>query len=218
MKLLHIDSSIRQENSITRSLSAQLVEQWCKIYPDAVVERLDLALEAPNHFNNDSLGVKYGLQAQPTERQRVENAISEQLLTQFLESDVIIMGVPLYNFTVPTQLKAWIDRLAQPGRTFKYVDGVAVGLAGGKTIIAALGRGSIYSSTEMGQAKEHQETYLKVMFGFFGITDVRIVRAEGISMGEAAMQAGIKNGQAEVAALIAAEIESPSRKEGVLAS
>ncbi|MBC7203078.1 MAG: NAD(P)H-dependent oxidoreductase, partial [Pusillimonas sp.] len=117
MKLLHIDSSIRAENSITRRLSAELVSQWCEIYPDTAVERLDLAVDAPNHFNNDSLGVKYGLQTEPTERQRAENALSEKLLKQFLETDVIIMGVPLYNFTVPTQLKAWIDRLAQPGRT-----------------------------------------------------------------------------------------------------
>ncbi|MCI2809105.1 FMN-dependent NADH-azoreductase [Eoetvoesiella caeni] len=218
MKLLHIDSSIREENSVTRSLSAELVEQWCKIYPGVAVDRLDLAIEAPNHFNNDSLGVKYGLQDKPTERQRVENAISEKLLTQFLETDVIVMGVPLYNFTIPTQLKAWIDRLAQPGRTFKYVDGAAVGLAGGKTIIAAMARGSIYSTTEIGQAKEHQETYLKVMFGFFGITDLRFVRAEGISVSPDAMRAGVKNGHAEVAALIAEEAKVLSWKERALAS
>ena len=218
MKLLHIDSSIRNDNSVTRRLSSELVAQWCGIYPNTQVERLDLALDAPGHFNSDSLGVKYGLQAEPTQRQRAENALSERLLTQFLETDVIVMGVPLYNFTVPTQLKAWIDRLAQPGRTFKYVDGVSVGLAAGKTIIAAVGRGSIYSATEAGQAKEHQETFLKVMFGFFGITDIRFVRAEGISMGEAAMQAGVQNGYAEVAALIAAEAKAPSRKAETLAS
>lgn len=217
MKLLHIDSSIRDENSVTRRLSAELVEQWCKIYPETAVQYLDLAIDAPSHFNNDSLGVKYGLQAQPTERQRIENAISEKLLTQFLETDVIVMGVPLYNFTIPTQLKAWIDRLAQPGRTFKYVDGVAVGLAPGKTIIAALARGSIYSSTEIGQAKEHQETYLKVMFGFFGVTDVRFVRAEGMSVSQDAMLAGVKNGHTEVAALIAEEAKA-ARKVGALAS
>jgi FMN-dependent NADH-azoreductase len=214
MKLLHIDSSIRAENSVTRRLSAELVKQWCEIYPDTVVDRLDLALDPPNHFSNDSLGVKYGLQDEPTERQRAENALSEKLLTQFLESDVIIMGVPFYNFTVPTQLKAWIDRLAQPGRTFKYVDGVAHGLAGGKTLIAVLGRGGIYSTTEEGRAKEHQETFLKVMFNFFGIEDIRFVRAEGMSKGEAIMQAGIETGYAEIAALIAAESQVSRRKAG----
>ncbi len=153
----------------------------------------------PNHFSADALGIKTGVQAEPTEAQRSENAVSEQLVSQFLAADVIVVGAPLYNFTVPTQLKAWIDRLAQMGRTFKYTDKGPVGLATGKTVIVASTRGGIYSTSEGGQAMEHQESYLKVVFGFFGITDMRIVRAEGVAMGDAAKAAALNAAQADIA-------------------
>jgi len=99
---------------------------------------------------------------------------------------VVVIGAPFYNFSIPTQLKAWIDRIAQPGRTFQYTANGPEGLAKGKTVIIASTRGGVYSTSEGGQAMEHQESYLKVVLGFFGVTDVRFVRAEGVAMGEAA--------------------------------
>src|SRR5665647_1519661 len=117
MKLLHVDSSILGTHSVSRQLSAEVVAEWRKNHPDTQVEHLDLALNAPSHFGADAMGIKSGVQAEPTEAQRRENAVSEQLVSQFLASDVIVIGAPLYNFTVPTQFKAWIDRLAQIGRT-----------------------------------------------------------------------------------------------------
>jgi FMN-dependent NADH-azoreductase len=202
MKLLHVDSSILAAGSVSRQLTAEIVAEWCKAHPGTAVDSLDLAVDTPNHFGADALGVKFGLQAAPTEAQRRENQESERFISQFLAADVVVIGAPLYNFTVPTQLKAWIDRLAQAGRTFKYTDQGAVGLAGGKTVIVALTRGGIYSTSEGGQAMEHQESYLKVIFGFFGITDMRFVRAEGIAMGDAAKAAGVAAGRAGIAAVI----------------
>ena len=201
MKLLHVDSSILGTNSVSRQLTAELVAQWRKSHPETNVEHLDLALNTPSHFSADALGIKTGIQAEPTEAQRRENALSEQLVSQFLASDVIVVGAPLYNFTIPTQLKAWIDRLAQIGRTFKYTDKGPVGLATGKTVIVASTRGGVYSSSEGGQAMEHQESYLKVIFGFFGITDVRIVRAEGLAMGDASKAAALSAAGADIAAV-----------------
>ena len=186
MKLLHIDSSILGTNSTSRLLSGEVVAAWRAAHPDTDVDYLDLAANAPSHFSADALGIKTGVQAQPTEAQRRENDLSEKLVSQFLASDVIVIGTPFYNFSIPTQLKAWIDRLAQIGRTFKYTDKGPVGLAGGKTVIVASTRGGVYSTSEGGQAMEHQESYLKVIFGFFGITDVRFVRAEGVAMGDEA--------------------------------
>ena len=107
-----------------------------------------------------------------------------------------MVGAPLYNFSIPSQLKAWIDRVAQVGRTFKYTDKGPQGLAGGKTVIVASTRGGVYSATEGGRAMEHQESYLQTVFGFFGITDVRFVRAEGLAMGDAS----------KAQALVAAEL------------
>lgn len=198
MKLLHVDSSILGTHSVSRQLTAEIVASWLKSHPDTTVEHLDLATDAPNHFSADAIGIKVGVQAEPTEAQRYENSISEQLVEQFLGADVIVVGAPFYNFGIPTQLKAWIDRLAQAGRTFKYTEQGPVGLAGGKTVIVASTRGGMYSTSEGGQAMEHQESYLKVIFGFFGITDVRIVRAEGLSMGEAPKAEALANARQQI--------------------
>ena len=119
-------------------------------------------------------------------------------MSQFLAADVVVIGAPLYNFSIPTQLKGWIDRLAQPGRTFRYTDQGPEGLAKGKTVIVASTRGGVYSTSEGGQAMEHQESYLKVVLGFFGITDVRIVRAEGLAMGEDAKNQALSTAKADM--------------------
>ena len=192
MKLLHVDSSILGTGSVSRGLTREIVAQWRRRHPDTEIEYLDLAVDAPAHFGPDALGIKFGLQDAPTEAQRRENAVSERLVSQFLAADVIVMGAPLYNFTIPTQLKAWLDRLAQAGRTFKYTDKGSVGLAGDKTVIVASSRGGVYSASAESEALAHQESYLKVVLGFFGISDVRVVRAEGTAMGDAARAAGIK--------------------------
>ena len=200
MKLLHVDSSILGAHSVSRQLTAEIVAEWRKSRPDTTVEHLDLALNAPNHFGADAIAVKGIAQPEPTDAQRAENAVSEQLVSQFLASDVIVIGAPFYNFSIPTQLKAWIDRLAQPGRTFTYTDKGPTGLATGKTVIVASTRGGAYSTSEGGQAMEHQESYLKVVFGFFGVTDVRIVRAEGLAMGEAPKAAALSAARADMEA------------------
>jgi len=202
MKLLHVDSSVVGANSVSRQLTAEIVQGLRAAQPDASVQYLDLAVDAPNHFGPDSLGIKFGMQEEPTEAQRRENEVSERLVSQFLAADVIVVGAPFYNFSIPSQLKAWIDRLAQAGRTFKYVDGAPVGLAGDKTVIVASSRGGIYSTSEAGQAMDHQEAYLKVVFGFFGITDVRFVRAEGVAMGAEAKESAIDAARVSVSSLI----------------
>ena len=204
MQLLHIDSSILGSHSVTRTLTAQISAQWQASHPGTTVEHLDLAVATPSHLSAESLGFRMPADgATLTATQRVENAISEQLVQQFLAADVIVIGAPLYNFSIPTQLKAWIDRICQVGRTFKYTATGPVGLAGGKTVIVALGRGGVYSASEGGRAMEHQESYLSVVFGFLGITDVRFVRAEGVAMGPEAKATALAAAEKEIAALAA---------------
>lgn len=183
MKLLHIDSSILGAYSVSRQLTKDTVAQWVATHPGTTVDYLDLAVDTPNH-----LSVNAVLQAQPAELNEVhkqENEVTERLVSQFLAADVVVVGAPLYNFSIPSQLKAWIDRVSQRGRTFVYSETGPQGLAGGKTVIIASTRGGEYSTSEGGRAMEHQESYLQAVFNFFGITDVRIVRAEGLSMGDA---------------------------------
>ncbi|OIQ71560.1 FMN-dependent NADH-azoreductase 1 [mine drainage metagenome] len=203
MKLLHVDSSILGTYSASRQLTTEVVAQWLKVHPETTVQYLDLAANPISHFGADALAIKGVVQAEPTDAQRAENALSEKLVSQFLAADVIVIGAPFYNFSIPTQLKSWIDRLAQPGRTFTYTESGPTGLATGKTVIVASTRGGAYSTSEGGQAMEHQESYLKVVFGFFGVTDVRIVRAEGLAMGDAPKAAAMSAARADMDAALA---------------
>ena len=185
MKLLHIDSSILGDHSVSRQLTQDTVAQWARKHPGTTVDYLDLAVNTPSHLSADSLGFRAPAGAEQTDVQQRENVISEALVTQFLAADAIVVGAPLYNFSIPSQLKAWIDRIAQVGRTFKYTETGPQGLAGGKTVIVASTRGGVYSTNDWGRAAEHQESYLQTVFGFLGITDVRFVRAKGVAMGDA---------------------------------
>jgi FMN-dependent NADH-azoreductase len=201
LKLLHIDSSPLGTQSVSRELTRRIVAQWQASHPGTTVEHLDLATDAPTHLGVDSLGFRLGANAEGlTEVQKRENAISEQLVSQFLAADVVVVGAPMYNFSVPSQLKAWIDRIAQAGRTFKYTEQGPVGLAGGKTVIVASTRGGAYSANPALAFLDHQESYLQALFGFLGVTDVRFVRAEGVAMGDAAKAQALASADAQIQA------------------
>lgn len=198
-QLLHIDSSILGGNSVSRQLTAQIVASWRAANPNTEISYLDLAVDTPSHLSAESLGFRLPAGSEGlSEIQQRENAISEALVSQFLAADVVVIGAPFYNFAIPSQLKAWIDRIAQVGRTFKYTDKGPVGLAGGKTVIVASTRGGVYATSDAGNAMEHQESYLKTIFGFLGVTDVRFVRAEGLAMGDAAKAAALSAAQANI--------------------
>jgi FMN-dependent NADH-azoreductase len=210
MKLLHIDSSPLASASASRELTRRTVRQWQAAHPGTTVEYLDLAIDAPTHLDADSLGFRRGSGAlEPSEAQRRENAVSERLVRQFLGADVIVVGAPMYNFSIPSQLKAWIDRIAQAGRTFRYTAKGPEGLAGGKTVIVVSTRGGQYAGIPFMEAMEHQESYLRTVFGFFGITDVRIVRAEGLAMGDDARAAAMAAADAAIAVHTAEAANQP---------
>ena len=210
MKLLHIDSSILTGNSVSRALTAQTVQSWLSRNPETVVEYLDLGAQAPDHLSADALGFRAPANTQGVSpAQAQQNAVSERLVSQFLSADVVVIGVPLYNFSIPSQLKAWVDRVLQPGRTFKYTEAGPQGLAGNKTVILALTRGGVYSSSDGGRAMEHQESYLKTVFGFIGVTDIRLVRAEGLAMGESAKSAALAGAEVEINRLTAIAANEP---------
>lgn len=203
-KLLHIDSSILGGNSVSRQLTAQIVASWQASHPGTEVSYLDLAIDTPSHLSADSLGFRMPAGSAMTDVQTRENAVSEALVSQFLASDVIVIGAPLYNFSIPTQLKSWIDRVAQVGRTFHYTETGPKGLAVGKTVVVASTRGGMYSTTEAARALEHQESYLQAVLGFLGITDVRFVRAEGLAMGDAKKAEALAEAKQHIDALQAA--------------
>ena len=200
MKLLHIDSSPLGDASVSRQLTRKAVAQWTASHPATEVEYLDLAASAPSHLDMDSLGFRLGIDAaELTPAQKRENALSEKLVSQFLAADVVVIGAPMYNFAIPSQLKAWIDRIAQAGRTFRYTAAGPEGLATGKTMIVVSTRGGMYAGLP-GEVMDHQESYLKTVFGFLGIADVRFVRAEGLAMGDQARAKALDTADLEIRA------------------
>lgn len=182
MKILQIDSSPLGDASVSRQLTKATVEAWRARYPQAELVRRDLVANAPEHLTAERLAViKFGKDAELTPAQAEERALIDAIVEEFLSADVVVIGAPMYNFSVPTQLKAWIDRLAQAGRTFRYGETGPVGLAGGRKVIIASSRGGIYTAGL--EALDHQEAYLRTVLGFIGVTDIDFVRAEGLSMG-----------------------------------
>ena len=166
MKLLHLDSSALGANSVTRELSAAIVARWQDALPGLSVDYRDLDTNPVPHLTGRSLA-----KADPAEA-----ADATRVMQQFLDADVIVIGAPMYNFGVPSTLKAWIDRIAIAGTTFRYTETGPEGLVGGKRVIVASGRGGIHGNG----ATDFQENYLRQVFGFLGITQVEFVRAEGV--------------------------------------
>ncbi|HLY53798.1 MAG TPA: NAD(P)H-dependent oxidoreductase [Steroidobacteraceae bacterium] len=183
MKVLHIDSSILGDGSASRALTRQIVARLKGAHPEAEVIYLDLAAEALPHFSLAGAD-------QPEANARA--------LGQFLAADVLVIGAPIYNFSIPSQLKAWIDRISVAGRTFRYTANGPEGLAGGKRVIVALARGGVSRPNDGG---EFGESYLKFLFGFLGITDVRFVRAEGLAISPQHRQASLEAARAAIAAV-----------------
>jgi FMN-dependent NADH-azoreductase len=168
MKLLHIDSAATGAGSVTRELTAAIVARWQAAIPGLEVTYRDLDADPLPHLTGAVLAG-----AAPETA-----ALGEATLQQFLDSDVIVVGAPMYNFSVPSTLKAWIDRVAVAGRTFRYTENGPEGLAKGKTLVIASGRGGLYGDSS---PADFQEAYLRQVFGFLGVDDVQLVRAEGVA-------------------------------------
>lgn len=190
MKLLHIDSSVLGQNSVSRQLTRDVVAEWEVRQPDIELTYRDLAARPPEPLSAETVAARQQPVEALTAAQRGERALDEELVSEFLAADVVVVGAPMYNFSIPAQLKAWIDRILIAGRTFRYGPNGPEGLvAGDKRVIVVSTRGGIYSAMPA-SGLDHQEAYLRTAFGFIGVTDVTIVRAEGVNLGaETRMQA-----------------------------
>jgi FMN-dependent NADH-azoreductase len=183
MKLLHIDSSILGENSVSRTVTAAAADKLKAAHPGVDVTYRDLAADPLPHLTLAAL-------ADPT------------IVDEFLASDIVLIGAPMYNFSLSTQLKAWIDRILIAGKTFQYGAQGPEGLAGGKRVIIAIARGGFYGMETPAAQAEHLETYLTTAFGFIGITP-EFILAEGVALGPDHKQAALDKALAIAAALTA---------------
>ena len=188
MKVLHIDSSIMADASVSRQLSQAIVSQLSEKHAQVEVEYLDLATQPIPHLDAEIL---MGQNAE-------QSALGERIIQQYLDADVVVIGAAMYNFGITSTLKAWIDRISVAGRTFKYTENGPVGLAGDKKAYIASSRGGVYGENS---AVDFQEGFLKTVFNFTGVTDVEIIRAEGVNMGPELKDKAIAAALAQVQAI-----------------
>jgi FMN-dependent NADH-azoreductase len=203
MRLLHIDASIQGANSASRQLSAAVVERLRKATPGLQITYRDLAVTPLAHLSGAHLGAMQGATPEsPTLQQDL--AASQAALEEFLAADIVVIGAPMYNFTIPTQLKAWIDRIVVAGKTFRYGAEGPVGLAGNKRVIIAISRGGLYGPGAPAAVLEHLETYLRGVFGFIGVANPELIVAEGLMIGTEQRQQSMQRALQAAAALHAA--------------
>ncbi len=198
MQILRIDSSTTGEQSISRKLTDELVRHFTTSHPDAKVVSRDLVADPLPHI--DPITTSAIRTPPETHEEAVAAAYPEQraVLDEFLASDIVIVGAPMYNFTIPSQLKAWMDRLGVPGVTFKYSENGPEGLAGGRKVVIASARGGSYSTD---QIAENQESLLTTFFGFIGIDDLHFVRVENAGFGPDAIAKGMAAAKENIAKL-----------------
>jgi len=188
MKLLHIDAGITGEGSVSRQVSAAVVQAARDLIPGLQVVRRDLDAQPVPHLDSRGLATL--------------NDDDGGALEEFLDADVIVIGAPMYNFGVPSQLKAWLDRILVAGKTFRYTAEGPQGLAGGKKVIIASARGGLYAPGTPQADLDFHEPYLRAVFRFIG-TDITLVRAEGVAIGPEQRQAALQEAFAAVPAAVA---------------
>ena len=182
MTILHIDSSISGEASASRAISRSIVEQLRRSSRDSELVTRDLVSEPLPHLT--------------------ERGQDPDVLQEFVAADTVVIGAPMYNFTLPTQLKAWLDRILVAGATFRYTANGPEGLAGGKRVIVALARGGFYDQGSPASALEHLETYLRGVFNFIGI-EPEFVAADGLAVSPEQRDASIRAALGETVRLAA---------------
>ena len=195
MNLLHIDSSLLGEASASRQLSRSIVERLQREHPGLQATYRDLDAAPLPHWTGADLAASRQPANSPDEPLSASAKTNAAVLQEFLDADIVVVGAPMYNLGVPSALKAWIDRISIAGVTFRYTEHGPEGLAGGKRVVIASTRGGLYAEGSPIAALDFQETYLRAVFAFLGVTDVQVVRAEGLALSpehrQAALQAAL---------------------------
>lgn len=207
--VLHIDTSPQGSESVSRQITAAVVKRLKAVAPGATVKYRDLAAAPITHLSGELLRVLRpvaGTIPLQSDAVRKEVALTEELLEELLAAEVLVIGAPMYNFSVTSQLKVWIDRVLQAGRTFRYTADGLVGLAGGKKVIIASTRGGAYCGTPHEAMFDHQEAYLRTILNFMGMVDISYVRAEGLALGAEKRREALASADREIASVQASPL------------
>jgi FMN-dependent NADH-azoreductase len=200
--ILVINSSAAREGSVSRGLVDLAVERLRETQPGAVIVERDLGSAPMPHLTSDNLA---GVQGQPvTEAERAARVLSDKLIAELRAADIVVIGAPMYNFSIPSGLRSWFDYVLRAGETFSYSEAGPQGLLGGKRVIVIESRGGLYSE---GPAKvmDFQEPYLRHLFGFIGITDVTFVHAEKLGFGPEAREQALAKARAQIDRVVGEE-------------
>ena len=200
MKILQINGSARRDGANSTRLANDIALRLKASNPGAQLTVRDLAATPHPVLDEAALGALFTPAEQRTPEQAARVALDDALIAELQAHDVIVLGVPMYNFGITVQIKAWLDAIARSGVTFRYTAEGPEGLVKGKTVYVALARGGIYRDTP----SDSQVPYLKHMLGFLGMTDVRFIYAEGLAMGPEAVEKGFAQAQADLEAATAA--------------
>ena len=200
MKILHLDSSVTGENSVSRPLSKEAADKLKSLNPDAEYVYRDLVKNTLRHYTA-VIRIYGDAPPQITPQQKAELDTGKEILEEFLSANVVVIGAPMYNFNIPSQLKAWIDLLCVPGVTFKYTEAGPQGLCGGKRIVIISSRGGLYGPGSPFEPYDHQEQYLRHIFTFLGVTDITVITAEGGAYGPDKAAEAVATAKAKIAQL-----------------
>ena len=193
-RILVIESSARQQGSVSRQLTADFIAQWQAAHPQDEVTVRDLAKQPVPHLDETLLAGWMTPAEQQSDAEKAAAARSNELTDEVLAADVLVLAAPMYNFAIPSTLKAWLDHVLRAGVTFKYTPTGPQGLLTGKRAIVLTARGGIHS----GASSDHQEPYLRQVMGFIGINDVTFIHAEGMNLGGDFQEKGLNQANAKL--------------------
>lgn len=199
MKILQVNASARREGSNSTRIADSIVARLRAAHPGATLTLRDLAATPHPVLDEAALGALFTPADQRTPEQAARVALDDALIAEVQAHDAIVIGVPMYNFGVPVQLKTWIDAIARAGVTFRYTEKGPEGLLTGKTVYLALARGGMYRDS----GNDTQVPYLKTALGFLGLNDLRFIYAEGLAMGPDAAAKGLANAEREILETVA---------------
>ncbi len=200
--ILHIDSSPMGEKSVSKKLTQKVVETLTREHPDSRLISHDFGTSPLPHLDPLVLSAFFTPPAQQSQAQSDAIKVSDLMTDEVLAADVLVIGAPMWNLSIPSALKAWIDHIVRAGKTFKYGPSGAEGLIPkGKKVIVVSSRGGVYTEGPT-KAYDFQETYLRTIFSFMGITDVSFVRAEGVSMGDEALAKALLEAETHIKAVV----------------
>ena len=202
-RILVINSSVSGDASASRTLVSDAVQRLVETHPGAVVTERDLDAAPVPHLTSATVS---GVRAVAvTEAERAAQALSDELIAELVAADVIVIGAPMYNFSIPTTLRAWLDHVLRPRVTFTYTEAGPQGLVTGKRVIVVESRGGLYSEGPA-QGMDFQEPYLRTLLGFIGLTDVTFIHAEKLGFGPEAVEAALAGARAKIAETVAGDL------------